>query len=397
MKTIAVVGTIGKDEQIKIESTTTLPASFKKYLKKSIPYSLIPEFYGEEWNVEKVLGYLRDKAIEPITYNYGGRCGHIAYQIALLGGDVRLLTTFGDDYNENYPGFFGGPYYDHLKKTGVDMKLLEVEVPQKLWGKWDKVREHLNSNYSPEILNADTLIVKDKETMTIVCNKDAKGIDWFFIDDINGASPVEEGRPIPIGILDKKTDIVFITSAEEAFMTGCAKEGAYLGKEVVIDVGSYGVTPNYLKTVVPITEIVFGNPSEIKQILDAYKIKAPEQIFDVTGTNKPRVIIVEDKITGTAQILQRNADSIRIGPIKLNKSGNSIGCCDGIAAGFLSLYQRGFDLVESIYAGMTVMSSIWEVSGVQEGMLNKQQLLERLPQKFPEIPADFIEKLEKNL
>jgi len=397
MKTIAVVGTIGKDEQIKIESTRKLPASFQKYLKKSIPYSLIPEYYGEEWTIGKALDYLRSQVIEPVSYNYGGRCGHIAYQLALLGGDVRLLTTFGEDYNKQYPGFFGGPYYEHLKNTGVEMELLEVEVPQKLWGKWNKVREHLNSNYSPEILNADTLIVKDKETMTIVCNKDAKGIDWFFIDDINGASPVEEGRPIPIDVLEKKTDIIFITSAEEAFMTGCAKEGAYVGKEIVIDVGSYGITPNYLKTVVPLTEIVFGNPSEIKQILDAYKIKAPEQIFDVTGTNKPRAIIVEDKITGTAEILQRNADSIRIGPIKLNKSGNSIGCCDGIAAGFLSLYQRGFDLVESIYAGMTVMSSIWEVSGVQEGMLNKQQLLERLPQKFPEIPADFIEKLEKNL
>ncbi|MFX1520283.1 MAG: hypothetical protein ACFFCD_10225 [Promethearchaeota archaeon] len=396
MKTIAVVGTIGKDEQIKINSTRTLPAPFQKYLKKSIPYSLIPEYYGEEWTIGKALDYLRSQVIEPISYNYGGRCGHIAYQIALLGGNVRLLTTFGEDYNKEYPGFFGGPYYDHLKKTGVDMELLEVEVPQKLWGKWDKVREHLNSNYLPEILNADILIVKDKETMTIVCNKDAKGIDWFYIDDINGASPVEEGRPIPIGVLEK-ADIIFITSAEEAFMTGCAKEGAYIGKEVVIDVGSYGVTPNYLKMVVPVTEIVFGNPSEIKQILDAYKIKAPEDIFDITGTNKPDVIIIEDKIVGTAQILQRNKESVRIGPIKLNKTGNSIGCCDGIAAGFLSLYQRGYGLEESIKAGMAIMASIWEVSGVQEGMLNKQQLLERLPKHFPEVATEFIEKLQKDL
>ena len=395
MKTIAVVGSAGKDMQIKIESTKTLPAAFQKYLKKSIPYSLISEFYGEEWTVEKALEYLQDQAIEPLTYNYGGRCGHIAYQIALLGGNVRLLTTFGDDYKKEYPGFFGGPYYDHLKKTGVKMDILKVEIPKNIWGKWDKVREHLISKYSPEIINVDSLVVKDKETMTIVCNKDVKGVDFFLIDDINGAPPVEEGRPIPIGVLEK-TDIVFITSAEEAFMTGCAKEGAYLGKEVVIDVGSYGVTPKYLKTVVPVTEIVFGNPSEIKQILDAYQIKNPADIFDITGTNKPDTIIIEDKLTGTAQILQRNKDPIMIGPIKLNKTGNSIGCCDGIAAGFLSLYQRGYGLEESIMAGMTVMASIWEVSGVQEGMLNNQQLLERLPKLFPEIQAEFIEKLQKD-
>jgi sugar/nucleoside kinase (ribokinase family) len=397
VKTIAVVGSSGKDMQIKIESTKTLPEAFRKYLKKSIPYSLIPEFYGNEWTVERALEYLQNQAIEPLSYNYGGRCGHIAYQIALLGGNIRLLTTFGgDDYKKEFPGFFGGPYYDHLKKTGVKMDILEVEIPKKMWGKWDKVREHLISQYSPEILNVDTLIVKEKETMTIVCNKDARGTDWFYIDDINGAPPVEKGRPIPIGALER-SDIVFITSAEEEFMTGCAKEGAYIGKEIVIDVGSYGITPNYLKTVVPLTEIVFGNPSEIKQILDAYRIKAPEQIFDVTGTNKPRAIVIEDKITGTAQILQRNTDSISIGPIKLNKSGNSIGCCDGIAAGFLSLYQRGYDLAESIYAGMTIMASIWEVSGVQEGMLTKEQLLERLPKLFPEVPSDFMEKLEKDL
>lgn len=396
MKTIAVVGTIGKDEQIKIESTKTLPASFQEYLKKSIPYSLITESYGPEWNIEKAMDYLRSQVIEPVTYNYGGRCGHIAYQIALLGGSVRLLTTFGEDYNKQYPGFFGGPYYKHLKKTGVTMEILEVKIPQKLWGKWDKVREHLTSKYSPDILNADTLIVKEKSTMTIVCNKDAKGTDWFFIDDIDGASPVEEGRPIPLGALEK-ADIIFITSAEQAFMTGCAQEGAYLGKEVVIDVGSYGITPNYLKTVVPVTEIVFGNPSEIKQILDAYKIRFAEDIFNITGTKKPQAIVIEDKITGTARILQRDKDPILIGPIELNKAGNSIGCCDGIAAGFLSLYQRGYDLEECILAGMTVMSSIWEVSGVQEGMLTKEQLLERLPKQFPEVPTEFIEKLQKDL
>ncbi|MEM3026714.1 MAG: hypothetical protein QXP19_04270, partial [Thermoproteota archaeon] len=56
------------------------------------------------------------------------------------------------------------------------------------------------------------------------------------------------------------------------------------------------------------------------------------------------------------------------------KTGSSIGCCDGIAAGILFGLQKGLTLEESCRIGLLEAFSIWRVEGVQEGMLSISEL-----------------------
>jgi len=381
MKSAVVSGAPGKDVQIKIDSVENLPSQFQKYLRKTIAYSKIPMAYGSDWSMEKVFEELNKHTVQPVSYSYGGRAPHIAYGVAKLGGDVSLVTVFGDDLDKPYPGFFDGGYWNHLLRSKVKMQLTKVEVPENLWQTPNQLRNYLETNYAPAIYQTSTLQVVGKETATIVCCKDLNGIDFFYIDDIKGASYIEIARPPPRAVIEK-ADIVFITSSEPQFMQDMIITASKLKKEVIVDVASYGVTPEYLRTVIPLTKILLGNPNEIKQVQDAFQVKNVEDIFNATNTNFPEVIVLEDKFTGSAQIHRRDGEKTSVGPVPLSKTGNSVGCCDGIAAGFLSLHQRGFDLETCVRAGLGLCASIWEVEGVQEGMLDKPAFYERFTRHF---------------
>jgi len=381
MKSIAVSGAPGKDVQIKIDSIENLPSSFQKHLRRTVAYSKIPEAYGPEWSVEKVFEELEKHSVQPIYYSYGGRAPHIAYGVARLGGDVSLIAEFGDDLDKPYPGFFGGGYWSHLSKSGVKMQLMKVKIPESLLQSPEQLREYLTKQYAPKIYQTSVLQVLGRETSTIVCCKDLSGIDFFYIDDIKGASSIEVARPSPREVI-AKVDIVFITTSERQFMEDMILTATQLKKEVLMDVGSYGVTPVFLRKTIPLAKIIFGNPSEIKQVCDAFQVKKVDEIFNATKTKFPEIIILEDKLNGSAQIYTRQGGKTAVGPIPLNKTGNSIGCCDGIATGFLALYQHGLDLQTCVRAGLTLCASIWEVEGVQEGMLDKSAFCKRFNTYF---------------
>jgi len=397
MKSLAVSGSPGKDVQIKIDSVEKLPDPFKKFLRKTVAYSKVPEFYGSEWNMEKVFKTLEQHAVQPIYYSYGGRAPHVAYGVSRLGGDARLITVFGNDLDKPYPGFFGGGYWSHLLRSGVKMELLKVEVPAEMWKNQDQMRKYLEQKYAQEIHRADALQVLDKETSTIVCCKDLTGIDFFYIDDISGAGYIEVGRPAPRELL-AKVDMVFITTSERPFMEDVVLTASKIKKEVIMDIGSYGVTPDYLIKTVPLAKIIFGNTSEIKQVSDAFHVTSIEEIFSATKTNLPEAIILEDKFSGSAQIFTREGGKNKVGPVPLNKTGNSVGCCDGIAAGFLAFYQRGFDLETCVRAGLVICSYIWEVEGVQEGIPDKPAFYERFTKYFSsEYSAEELRQIREVL
>ena len=393
MRTLAVSGSPGKDVQIKIASVEKLPDPFKKFLRKTVAYSKVPEAYGPEWNIEKALKTLEQLAVQPIYYSYGGRGPHVAYGVSRLGGDVRLITSFGNDLDKPYPGFFGGGYWSHLRKAGVKMELLKVNVPAAMQKNRDQMRAYLEQKYAPEIYRVDALEVTDKEMPTIVACKDLTGIDFYYIDDVSGAGYIDVARPAPKELL-AKVDMVFITTSENQFMEDVVLTASKIKKEVIMDIGSYGVTPEYLRRTVPLTKVIFGNTSEIKQVSDAFNVKSVEEVFSATKTNLPEVIILEDKFNGLAKIFTRDGEKKQIGPIPLNKIGNSVGCCDGIAAGFLAFYQRGFDLETCTRAGLIICSYIWEVEGVQEGMPDKPAFYERFTKYFSsEYSAEELRKI----
>ncbi|OYT64336.1 hypothetical protein B6U74_05765 [Candidatus Bathyarchaeota archaeon ex4484_205] len=387
---VTVVGAVGIDEHIKIEDVRYLPSPFKKYIKKTLAYSQIQEVYGPEWTVEKVFGELKERAIEPVIYSYGGRAPHVAYGLAKLENKASLVTTFGGDYNEAYPGFFGGGYLEHLIRAGVEIQHREIGIPEKIWRK-PEIEDYLKEKLGKELYEIGVLVVTNKKTSKITCVKDKKGNDFFYIDDINGASIVEKWREAPTQLISN-SNIIFITSSETSFMQRNAKEAYTQGKRLLVDIGSYGITSEYIKEVVPKAEIIMGNPYEIEQILQTDSLKSIEEIFTI-DTKYPKYILIENKIEGYVDIYARGEIKKRIGPVKLQKKGNSVGCCDAIATGVISGIANKIDIETSVAIGLLEASSVWDVEGVQEGMLDKNGLIKRAKENIDRLGKDIVQTI----
>lgn len=360
MEYILVVGSVGKDEHFKIGSFYKLPEPFHPFLKKTIPLSQINKLFGSEWNKEKVYSVLKRHSVSPVHYSYGGRAPHVAYGVARLGGNVRLITTFGKDYDLPYPGFFNGGYYSHLARNNVGMKLAIVEDSDNI------------SNLSSETLNSGVWAVMNKTTSTISCIKDQDNNEFFIIDDVDGASGVEKTRPVPEAEFES-VNLLFVTSSETPFMKSSILAARKRDIEVIVDVASYGVTEDYVRVMVPNSKIILGNNNEIKQIIDFLKLEDVNDLFTI-GSEYPYAIVLEDKLNGLIEIYYRDGGFSKIGPIEFEKTGNAIGCCDGIAAGILTGLQKGLKLEEACKIGLLEAYSIWRVEGVQEGMLSLEEL-----------------------
>ncbi|MEM2487602.1 MAG: PfkB family carbohydrate kinase [Thermoproteota archaeon] len=364
---ILIVGSSGKDEHFKIDSFYKLPEEFHPFLKKTIPVSQIDKLLGSGWGKEKVYFVLKNHSILPVHYSYGGRAPHVAYGVARLGGNARLVTTFGRDYDSPYPGFFDGGYYSHLVRSNVSMKLAIVEDINRM------------NKLDPETLNSGVWVVMNKTTSTISCIKDQENNEFFIIDDVDGASGVEKIRPFPEAEFEYAS-LLFVTSSETPFMKSSILTARKKGIEVIVDVASYGVTEDYARVMVPNSRIILGNNNEIRQLIDFLKLKDVDEIFTI-GSEYPHAVILEDKLNGLIEIRYRNGDSSKIGPIDFEKTGNAIGCCDGIAAGILTGLQKGLTLEKACKIGLLEAYSIWKVEGVQEGMLSLDEL-KRLYMKF---------------
>jgi sugar/nucleoside kinase (ribokinase family) len=364
---LLVAGHIAKDIHIKIGDSNRLPKEFKKLLKISVPVSMISDILGEKWSFEEVLTILKDSAIEPISYSYGGRGPNVAYGAALLEACVELVSFVGEDFDKQYPGFFDGGYRTHLRKAGVNVSEVAVES--------DKLH-----NINEDEHDRGIVAIRTKEIPSIYCVKDSFGTDFYLIDDLKGAHTHAANGPIP-KLLVRRCDGVFVTSNEPPFNLRLIDYAFLLGKKVFFDVAAYGTTSQYLKEVIPKCDTIFGNTFEMVLVMKAFNASDVTELFHVSADIS--TIIVEDKIACTLKIHQREWESpLKVGPLRVERRVSSVGCCDGIAAGYVALRSQGYDLLTAAKAGLVECASVWRMEGVQEGMLDKPQLFQRLNDNF---------------
>jgi len=361
-KKFLVAGHIAKDIHIKVDDSNSFPKEFKKLFKDSTPISMISNVLGKKWSFKDVLNIIKKNAIEPISYSYGGRGPNVAYGAALLGAQIEVIGFVGEDFDKRYPGFFNGGYKTHLKKAGVKVNELAVE-PNELHSINEEKHEH------------GVLAIKAKEIPSIYCVKDSHGTDFYLIDDIKGAHVHATHGPVPEQLINRHSGI-FVTSGEPSFNCRLINYAFQQGKEVFFDVAAYGITSQYLKEVIPKCGTIFGNTYEIGLVTKALSLNDVCELFHISPNIS--TIIVEDKIACTIKIYQKEWQRpVKIGPINVEKRVSSVGCCDGIAAGYLALHLQGYDVITAAKAGLIECANVWQVEGVQEGMLNKQRLLHK--------------------
>jgi len=362
-KRFLVSGHIAKDIHIKILDSKQLPKEFSRLFKNSTPVSRVSQTLGPTWAFDKVLALLKKHAISPVSYSYGGRGPNVAYGAAKLGATIELIGFVGEDFGKKYPGFYDGGYRTHLRKAGITIHYITVDAAELV-------------TIQEETHMCGVLALKGKEIPSIYCVKDVIGNDFYFIDDIKGAHMLAARSPVPKRLIDEY-DGLFVTSGELAFNTRLIEYASDRGKEVIFDVAAYGTTSNYLRKVVPRCSIILGNSFEIGLVERAFQLDSVGQIFDYSANL--RAVVLEDKISCTASLYRRSLKTpLKIGPTQVETRVSSVGCCDGIAAGYLALHSQGYDDTMALQAGLLEAANIWTREGVQEGMLSKQQLRMKL-------------------
>lgn len=358
-----VAGHIARDVHIKIRDSESLPEAFQSLFKNSTPTSEVNEVLGGDWDFPEVLAVLRKHMVAPISCSYGGRGPNVAYGAALLGAAVELIGFVGEDFDKSYPGFYDGGYHTHLRKGGVIVSQLSL-TPDEIGAIDEEEHDH------------GVLAFRGKEVPTIYCVKDLAGTDFYLIDDVRGAHTLADRSPVPKGLV-RRYDGVFITSGEPSFNGRLAECARGLGRAVFFDVGAYGTTDDHLRRMIPRCDTVLGNRYEMGLVRRAFGIKDTAELFDVSpGVS---TIILEDKIACTAEIYERGkARPTKMGPVRVERRMSSVGCCDGIAAGYLGLYAQGYDKLTALKAGLLECASVWRTEGVHEGMLGKRQLFRKL-------------------
>ena len=362
-KKFLVAGHIAKDIHIKIRDSNKLPREFRRLFKDSTPVSRVSETLGSTWSFNDVLALLKEEAISPVSYSYGGRGPNVAYGAAKLGAAIELVGFVGEDFDKKYPGFYDGGYRTHLKKVGITIQEMRLN-PAEL----DTLDENTHKH--------GVLAFRGREIPSVYCVKDVVGNDFYFIDDVKGAQTLAPRSPIPRGLIDD-CDGLFVTSGEITFNTELVKYAGDRGKEILFDIAAYGTTSSYLKKVVPHCDIILGNSFEIGLMKRAFHLDTVDQIFDHVA--KLSSVVLEDKISCTATLYKRPPEApLKMGPTQVERRVSSVGCCDGIAAGFLALHAQGYDDTTALQGGLLEAASVWTKEGVQEGMLTKQQLESKL-------------------
>lgn len=339
LKLYAIIGGLGRDIYIRVRSfRQDLPSVFIDHIGESIKYSEIPQKFGPDWDVKRLIQTLD---IEHRSSSYGGRAAHIAYQVSLLGGKAILVTEAGEDVDYPYDGFYERGYFTHLKNAKVMMDELRLDLPEEEYKNPDELKKFLEDRYAPEIFEKGFLIVNGKSIPTIPCAScEFEEGNIYFIDDRNAANIIQNVRPIPVQIINI-VDGVFLTTCESTeYMKSMIDAAVKLDKEILMDIACRVESP-FLRESLPKVNIIFGNSIELKKACSAFGIETVTEkpsdmakLFDAMKTSKTRTIIVWKKDDCSATILQRSGECAEVGPIDIPERDSNVGCCDGMGAGF---------------------------------------------------------------
>lgn len=398
---VTIVGHIGRDLHLYVEDIEVINERLKDYIYGGLLFSEITNILQIQ-SLKDFISLLRNESRNKQEYGYGGRAGHISYQLGLLGYKPKIVCEVGSDYNRKYPGFYDGGYLEHLAKAGVDTKVLELRIVPDNLKNQRNFDDFIMRNYRERINEYGILLVNNKELPLIICVYDKMKRSIFFYDDTKSPTQIQRFRPAPIELL-KKTDFIFITSAEDTFCSKVSREGQLLDKKVVMDVGSQNWRPEILKNTLFNINVLIANPNEIKGIFSLFNLKGNDfyELFRILRKNI-EVIIVHDKQKLTTAFYDRDMFSKEsnlprnIGPIKTKIRVNNIGCSDGFASGFLGFYCKGLEIIDCVRAGMIISASVWEGVDVHKQLLTKESFFKRFKESWGRYySSKKIEILEK--
>lgn len=272
-------------------------------------------------------------AIKNMKTFYGGAAANVAVVSTNLGLNSSLISAVGGDFK-------GSDYKNCLKRLSIDIE--------------------------------DMIVVEDEKTPTafVITDENNDQISYFYW----GAAKYFKDFPTPVKAI-KKVRAVHLATGDPDFNRKCGETAYKYQKLISFDPGQdlHMYSPENLRNVLKICNILFGNHYEIDRILEFLKMDIKE-LQDLG----PEIIV---KTKGKNGSIIYTDHEIKI-EAKLVNSLDPTGGGDSYRAGFLKAYLSGESLEFCGNFASAVASFVVEAEGCQTNIPSHEMAIERMEEKW---------------
>lgn len=269
-------------------------------------------------------------AIKRMRTFYGGAAANVAVVAANLGLSSALVSAVGED-------FLGSDYQKKLENMSVNIK--------------------------------EMIVIEDEKTPTafVITDHGNDQISFFYW----GAAAYFKESKIPFKTI-KNVRAVHLATGDPGFNSRCGEKAYEFGKLISFDPGQdlHMYSPDDLKDVLKISDILFGNHHEIERIMGMLKIDIKE--LQELG---PKIIVKTMGKNGSIIYADRK---IKIGAKLIETPLDPTGAGDSYRAGFLRAYLTGESLEFCGDFASSVASFVVEAEGCQTNIPNYDMALKRM-------------------
>lgn len=259
---------------------------------------------------------------------YGGGAANIATGIAKLGGKCELLSAVGEDFR-------GSEYDKWMESLGVSKRFIVVE---------------------------------GKRTATCFLFNDETGDQMTFFEW--GASTAFAESKAPA------LDLVHMATADPGFNVEVAENAEFSSFDPGQDLINY--SKEQLAAIVDNIDILFANHHELKKMTVMLGTSEKKLIEDIP------VSIITMSGDGSEIHNQGRVHKIPVVPVKL---ADPTGAGDAYRAGFLTAYQKGYDILTACRIGTVTASFTVEVIGCQTNLPDWKRMCERYEKFFGKLDS----------
>ncbi|MDD1724192.1 MAG: carbohydrate kinase family protein [Methanospirillum sp.] len=261
------------------------------------------------------------------TIAFGGGAANIAVGIAVLGGEVTLISAVGGD-------FTGSDYDKRMKELGIIQQFF---------------------------------VAPDKHTATaFIFTSPAKDQMTYFEW---GASLLFEREEAP------RLPFVHMATADPGFNVQVAKKAGFASFDPGQDIHRY--TADNLKEILSSITLLVANHHEFQAMCNTLGITRSELISAVPMAIETR--------GGDGCVLYENERETSIPAVRV-QSIDPTGAGDGFRAGFLTAYAAGYSPADACRIGTVTASFVVECNGCQTGIPGWRLMISRFEKEFGSFP-----------
>jgi adenosine kinase len=300
----------------------------------SLAYDRIMEFPGhfkENFLPDKLRSLSVSFNVGDVSENFGGCAGNVAYNLALLGLEPRIIATAGSDF---------GRYRDHLDGNGINPTSI-----------------HIAANG----LTASAYVISDTEGNQIAAfSVGAGGMPYLAPPSIEGAACaligagcLEDMRSLPAYYREAQFPYMFDPGQSLPVLTAEDLRGGIEGAAVV-----------------------FGNEYELGLI--AAKTGLDEGMI----CTKAAVLVVTYGAKGSRVMTRKGEVTVPV--VAVQKAVDQTGAGDAYRAGFIAGYLKGLPPETCAKIASAVAAYAVEKRGTQNHRFTMAELAERYTKSYGE-------------